>query len=103
MGTLAINGGRPVRELPFTPWPQFDDTERRLLSEVLESRQWGTLGPKAAEFEAKFASYIGVNKCQTVSNGSVSLEVVLRAMGIGHGDEVVRACPMPPNPCSDGS
>ena len=89
MGSLAINGGKPFRESPFTPWPQFDEMERRQLSEVLESRQWGTLGPKVAEFETKFASYIGVEKCQTVSNGTVSLEVILRALGIGGGDEVI--------------
>ncbi len=89
MGTLALSGGQPIRNLPFPLWPQFDDAEREQLSEVLESRHWGTLGPKVAEFEAEFASYIGVDRCQTVSNGTVSLEVILRAMGIGPGDEVI--------------
>jgi dTDP-4-amino-4,6-dideoxygalactose transaminase len=89
MGVLAIAGGRPIRQKPFPPWPQFDDLEREQLSEVLESRQWGTLGPKVAEFERQFASYIGSGRCQTVSNGTVSLEVTLRALGVGPGDEVI--------------
>ncbi len=89
MGILALSGGRPVRESPFPPWPQFDESERQQLSEVLESRQWGTLGPKVSEFESAFASYIGVDRCQTISNGTVSLEVILRALDIGSGDEVI--------------
>jgi dTDP-4-amino-4,6-dideoxygalactose transaminase len=89
MGVLAITGGSPVRKKPFPAWPQYDRAEERLLREVLCSRRWGTLGPKVAEFEDAFARYIGVNRCQTVSNGTVSLEVILRALDIGPGDEVI--------------
>jgi len=89
MAVLAYAGGTPVRRDPFPPWPQYDESEKQQLAEVLESRRWGTLGPKAGEFEAAFAAYIGTSRCQTVSNGTVSLEVILRALGVGPGDEVI--------------
>lgn len=89
MSHLAINGGSPVRNKPFPLWPQYGEEEKRLLEDVLRSRQWGTLGPRVAEFEKRFAGYIGVGHAQTVCNGTVSLEAILRAMGIGPGDEVI--------------
>jgi dTDP-4-amino-4,6-dideoxygalactose transaminase len=89
MAGLAIKGGEPVRTDPFPPWPQFGPEEKTALDAVLESRQWGTLGPRVAEFEAAFSRYIGTAYCQTVCNGTVSLETILRALGIGPGDEVI--------------
>ena len=46
-------------------------------------------GPEVAEFEAAFAAYCGVGHCIGVSNGTAAIELVLRAAGIGAGDEVV--------------
>lgn len=47
------------------------------------------MGPEIAELEAKLADYVGVKHCLTVSSGTHSLEIALRALGIGPGDEVV--------------
>ena len=41
MSSLALLGGRPVRERPFASWPVFDDAERTAINQVLESGVWG--------------------------------------------------------------
>ncbi|HEY9175939.1 MAG TPA: DegT/DnrJ/EryC1/StrS family aminotransferase [Verrucomicrobiae bacterium] len=47
------------------------------------------MGPEIAELEAVLAEYVGVRHCITVASGTVSLEIALRALDIGPGDEVV--------------
>jgi dTDP-4-amino-4,6-dideoxygalactose transaminase len=47
------------------------------------------LGPDVAAFEAEFAAACGVRRCIGVSNGTDALELAVRALGIGPGDEVV--------------
>lgn len=74
----------------FPPWPVFADDEIEAVANVLRSgkvNQW--TGPEVSEFEKAFADYIGVKHAVAVSNGTVSLELILRAWGIGPGDEVV--------------
>lgn len=46
-------------------------------------------GPAVAEFEKNFASYCGVSHCVGVANGTDSLTFILKALGIGPGDEVI--------------
>ncbi len=89
MAALAILGGKRTRARPFPPWPQYDERERAALIEVLESRKWGTLGPKAEELEQRFAAMVGVRRALAVTNGTASLEIVLRALDVGPGDEVI--------------
>jgi dTDP-4-amino-4,6-dideoxygalactose transaminase len=87
---LAINGGQPVRSLPFPSWPVWDETEEKQLLEVLHSGHWGILdGGKVAEFETKFAEFVGANHALCVTSGTAALEIALRALGIGPGDEVI--------------
>src|SRR6516225_8398729 len=47
------------------------------------------MGPEIAELEAQLAGYVGVKHCITVSSGTASLEIALRALGIGPGDQVI--------------
>jgi UDP-2-acetamido-2-deoxy-ribo-hexuluronate aminotransferase len=47
------------------------------------------MGPEIAELESALAMYVGVKHCLTVASGTVSLEIALRALGIGRGDEVI--------------
>jgi dTDP-4-amino-4,6-dideoxygalactose transaminase len=46
-------------------------------------------GPHVAAFEADFASYIGVDHCVGVGNGTDAIELALRALGVGPGDEAI--------------
>lgn len=46
-------------------------------------------GPHVAAFERDFAAYIGVEHCVGVGNGTDAIELALRALGVGHGAEVI--------------
>lgn len=80
-----------------TPVPFLDLTAqfRELESEWLEavraagSRGSFILGPQVSAFEREFADYVGVKHAIAVANGTDSLVLSLRAMGIGPGDEVI--------------
>ncbi|HIE26280.1 TPA: DegT/DnrJ/EryC1/StrS family aminotransferase, partial [Candidatus Poribacteria bacterium] len=88
MSKLAINKGTPVRTKPWPSWPIYGEREIELLTEVVNSGQWG-FGPKEREFASKFAEYQGAKHGICVSGGARALEVALRAAGIGFGDEVI--------------
>lgn len=47
------------------------------------------MGPEIFELERVLAEYVGVKHCITVSSGTHSLEIALRALGVGPGDEVI--------------
>ena len=90
MANLAINGGKPVREKPFIKWPIYNDRERELLLNVLESHDWGIIsGDKNREFEEKFSKFQDAKYTITVCNGTVALRIALFAAGVGPGDEVI--------------
>lgn len=89
MARLALHGGTPMRRRPFPAWPMSDAREKRALERVRASGCWGTLGPEVARFEEEFAAYLGVKKVIAVSSGTAALEIILRALGIGPGDEVI--------------
>ncbi|MBO4367920.1 MAG: DegT/DnrJ/EryC1/StrS family aminotransferase [Clostridia bacterium] len=73
----------------FPAWPQYDEKEEQALLDTLDEGQWGTLGKRVLEFSDKFAKYIGVKKVICVNTGTQALELLLRACGIGRGDEVI--------------
>jgi len=90
MSELALLGGRKAKGKPFPDWPMYDDKERRALMEVLESRiWWRTPGTKTLEFERAFATFHGARHGVAVTNGTAALEVVMAALSIGPGDEVI--------------
>jgi dTDP-4-amino-4,6-dideoxygalactose transaminase len=93
MATLAITGGAPVRTTPYPSWPQTDDEEYvAAVTEVVRSGEWGGFpepGVHAAAFEEAFASYQGARHGIPMMNGTVTMEVACKALGIGWGDEVI--------------
>lgn len=89
---LAIDGGQPVRSAPFPGWPHFDQDEIDVVASVLASGKvnyW--TGQEGRRFEAEYAAHCGVRHGVALMNGTVALELALRALGIGPGDEVVTA------------
>jgi len=89
MSKLALLGGPKVRSAPFPAWPVHDRRDLAALESVLESGVWGIGGTKVDAIEEKFAAFQDAKHGVAVFNGTVALEVALRAAGIGAGDEVV--------------
>ena len=82
MSRLALLGGKPLREKPFPRWPVFGEEEERALIEVLRSGKWGALdGERVKRFQERFAAFQEAKFGVCVVNGTVALEVALRAAG----------------------
>jgi len=74
----------------ISPWPQFPEDEVAAVSEVLHSGKvnyW--TGENGRQFEKEFAGYCGVSHGIVLANGTVALELALKALDICPGDEVV--------------
>lgn len=96
MEKLAIDGGQPVRQGGWNArWPVFDDLERKLVLEVLESGNWGgifeygSMYGKLPNMEKKFAELQNAKHAIGLVNGTVAISVALQACGVKPGDEVI--------------
>jgi dTDP-4-amino-4,6-dideoxygalactose transaminase len=90
MSTLALLGGSPIRQRPFTHWPVFGEPEEARVLAALRSGKWGRLdGNEVAEFEQRFAAMHGCRHGIAVVNGTVSLRLGLVAAGLPAGSEVI--------------
>ena len=76
-----------MRQIPFSP-PDITDKEVELVVEALRSG-WITTGPKTKEFEKRIADYCGTEKAVCLNSATAALELTLRILGIGAGDEVI--------------
>lgn len=75
---------------PFAPWPSFDAEEISTVAEVLRSNKvnyW--TGQEGRLFEKEFATWCKADHAIAVMNGTVALDLALKALQIGPGDEVV--------------
>ena len=73
--------------LPFSR-PSITEEDIAAIAEVLRSG-WITTGPKCAEFERRFCEYIGCTGAVALASATAGMHLVLCALGIGPGDEVV--------------
>ena len=76
--------------MQISPWPSFSEEEAKAVSNVLISNKvnyW--TGNLCKTFELRYAEWIGVKHAIAVSNGSAALELALKAIKIGPGDEVI--------------
>ncbi len=91
MSRLAILGGTPIRDvLPeYMKWPTGGCLEREALLRKLYSGNWTSLGEENTNFAKRYADYCQVKHALPVINGTVSIELIFRALEIGYGDEVV--------------
>lgn len=72
------------------PWPSYSEEERQAVACVLESGRvnyW--TGGETRAFEREFAEWAGSSRAVAVFNGTVALDLALKALGIGPGDEVI--------------
>ena len=92
MAELALCGGAPVRPQGYPAWPVHDERDAEAVAEVVRGGRWGGFpepGPLAAAFAGRFAAYQGCRHGVVMANGTVTMEVALKALGIGWGDEVI--------------
>jgi dTDP-4-amino-4,6-dideoxygalactose transaminase len=74
----------------FSPWPSFTTEEAHAVQRVLLSNKvnyW--TGSECREFEQEFATWVGSRYAVALSNGTLALDVALKALNICAGDEVV--------------
>ena len=74
----------------FSPWPSFTPEEADAAARVLLSNKvnyW--TGQECREFEKEFAAWAGTRYAVALANGTLALDVALKALGIGAGDEVI--------------
>lgn len=73
--------------ITFSP-PDITEKEIEAVGEALRSG-WITTGPKTKEFEKRIAEYCGTDKAACLNSATACLELALRFLGIGQGDEVI--------------
>ena len=90
MSILALLGGQPVRNRPFTSWPIFDERDEARVLAAVCSGHWGRLdGDEVRQFEERFAAMHGCRHGIAMVNGTVSLRIALMAAGLEAGSEVI--------------
>lgn len=75
------------KKIPFSP-PDITEAEINEVIEVMKSG-WITSGPKVAKFEENIAKYCETNHAVAVSSATAGMELVLKCLGVGEGDEVI--------------
>jgi len=70
------------------PWPMFDSREEDALLRVLKRRKWFN-GEEVRAFEEAYAAFQGARFGIACTSGTTAIEIVLEALGIGPGDEVI--------------
>lgn len=75
------------RKIPFSP-PDISDEEINEVVDTLKSG-WITTGPKTKKFENKIANYCNTEKAVAMNSATSAMEMTLRLLGIGEGDEVI--------------
>lgn len=74
----------------FSPWPSYTREEADVVFKVLLSNKvnyW--TGSEGREFESEFAKWCGTEYAIALANGTVALDVALKGLGVGAGDEVI--------------
>ncbi len=74
----------------FSPWPFFSEEEADAVRAVILSNKvnyW--TGLECREFEKEFAAWAGTEYAVALANGTVALDVALKALDVGEGDEVI--------------
>lgn len=92
MTELAIFGGTKTRETQYPAWPIYDQRDIEAVTRVIQSGNWGGFpypGLETQKFVDAFLQMQGGNYGVLMMNGTVTMEVALRAANIGWGDEVL--------------
>ena len=92
MAKLAALGGTPLfteGEYKTVQWPPVFEKTADKIRELYLSRAWSFNSPTEQAFEQEFAAFHNAKYGILMSNGTVTLECALNALGVGPGDEVI--------------
>lgn len=88
----AILGGKPIRPQGSPTWPRVDDSVAESIRGLIQSGDWGRYaGPNVPALTRKLAEFHHVDAVQLCSSGTAAVELALRGMSVGSGDEVILA------------
>ncbi|MEZ5680517.1 MAG: DegT/DnrJ/EryC1/StrS family aminotransferase [Erythrobacter sp.] len=89
--TVNVAPLKAVERQVRSEWPRFEADEREAVANVLASGRVNALvhGDECNGFAREFAEFVGVRDAICMANGTVTLEIALRALGVGPGDEVI--------------
>ena len=76
-----------TKNIPFSP-PDMSEEEIKEVTEALTSG-WITTGPKTKEFEREIAAYCHTDKAVCLNSATACMELALKILGVGPGDEVI--------------
>lgn len=76
-----------LRNIPFSP-PDISEAEVAEVAEALRSG-WITTGPRTKEFERVIAEYCHTDRAVCLNSATACMELILRVLGVGPGDEVI--------------
>lgn len=78
---------KKLRKIPFSP----PDIRQEEIDEVVDTLKsgWITTGPKTKLFEKQIAEYCNTSKAVTMNSATAAMELTLRLLGVGPGDEVI--------------
>lgn len=76
-----------MKKIPFSP-PDISEQE---INEVIEAMRsgWITTGPRTKQFEKNISEYCGTSRAVCLNSATAALEMTLRVLGVGPGDEVI--------------
>lgn len=76
-----------LRNIPFSP-PDMSEAEIQEVADALRSG-WITTGPRTKEFERQIAAYCHTERAVCLNSATACMEMILRVLGVGPGDEVI--------------
>lgn len=76
-----------TKKIPFSP-PDMTEAEVNEVRDAILSG-WITTGPRTKELETRISQYVGTDKVVCLNSATAALEMALRLLGIGEGDEVI--------------
>ncbi len=86
---LAVSGGPKAVTRPGPVWPVTGEREVRWMTEVVQSGCWSWVGKHERAFCEAFSDFIGARYTAAMSNGTVTMQCALQALGVVPGDEVI--------------
>ena len=91
MAKLAIDGGSKVftQDAAVPAWPPVYPETAEELKRIYLGHKWSFYGQQEIEFNNKFCEYTGAKNTIMMANGTVTLELALKALNVGPGDEVI--------------